>query len=485
MAVLEAGCSRAPSPVCDPGPPGLNIRPTEGSCSDLGTAVHTETRSSCAEIKKDGCQVQALTGSSPPPPSHFSLRNYTQDCCDRTSFLLDRHKDDLSIPVRGQVGAQSGPEGPTPWDPGGGSSEGRGQQGGSPGVGAGTLGCFQVPAPATDADGDADAHTACPSSVSMRASHSASALRTSVYGAECIPNVYEMSRCKCSGVPLIHTSYVKGMAFFYPHGDNWGQIDCFLKKCCITIPLFLLHRIKIIHTRFYPILSWFQFYSPHSLSLTKFLSPPRSRDLPSGPPGSQPLESLRSAPSPAAARGGLPSSRPPVWCLGLRALPGREPAPRRTPGQAGRQGGAAVGVRPGPCAPPVGSHPAAAVSWSLPGERWRLLRRLRFGRRVRGRAPEGQRQRSRETREEPAVAGDSGCRSAAWAGGGGRCRCPAGWTSAPQGPFCPRAPPGQLSGSRKGHGAGVRGVTPSRRFPLARSLSTEYPIEDDKRRMLK
>ena len=102
--------------------------------------------------------------------------------CDGTSFLLDRHKDDLSIPVRGQVGAQSGPEGPTPWDPGGGSSEGRGQQGGSPGVGAGTLGCFQVPAPATDPDGDADAHTACPSSVSMRASHSASALRTSVYG---------------------------------------------------------------------------------------------------------------------------------------------------------------------------------------------------------------------------------------------------------------------------------------------------------------
>ena len=44
------------------------------------------------------------------------------------------------------------------------------------------LGCFQVPASATDADGDADAHTACPSSVSMRASHSASALRTSVYG---------------------------------------------------------------------------------------------------------------------------------------------------------------------------------------------------------------------------------------------------------------------------------------------------------------
>nr|XP_025131411.1 uncharacterized protein LOC112581885 [Bubalus bubalis] len=274
----------------------------------------------------------------------------------RTSFLLDRHKDDLSIPVRGQVGAQSGPEGPTPWDPGGGSSEGRGQQGGSPGVGAGMLGCFQVPASATDADGDADAHTACPSSVSMRASHSASALRTSVY-ARLLPQL-------------------PGEVF----------------------------------------------------------------------------------PAPA-----LPSG---VWvstpCRAGSRLPGGRA------GQAGRQGGAAVGVRPGPCAPPVGSHPAAAVSWSLPGERWRLLRRLRFGRRARGRAPEGQRQRSRETREEPAVAGDSGCRSAAWAGGGGRCRCPARWTSAPRGPFCPRAPPGQLSGSRKGHGAGVRGVTPSRRFPLAR-----------------
>ena len=99
-----------------------------------------------------------------------------------------------------------------------------------------------------------------------------------------------------------------------------------------------MHRIKIIHTCFYPILSWFQFYSPHSVSLTKFLSPPGSRDLPSGPPGSQPPESLRSAPSPAAARGGLPSSRPPVWCLGLRALPGREPAPRRTRGTSGASG---------------------------------------------------------------------------------------------------------------------------------------------------
>lgn len=74
--------------------------------------------------------------------------------CDRTSFLLDRHKDDLSIPVRGQVGAHCGPKGPAPWDPGGGSGEGRGLQGGSPRVGAGTLGCFQVATPATDADGD-------------------------------------------------------------------------------------------------------------------------------------------------------------------------------------------------------------------------------------------------------------------------------------------------------------------------------------------
>ena len=51
--------------------------------------------------------------------------------------------------------------------------------------------------------------------------------------------------------------------------------------------------------------------------------------------------------------------------------------------------------------------------------------------------------------------------------GVGRCCCPARWTSAPRGPFCPRAPPGQLSASRKGHGAGVRGVTPFPCFPLA------------------
>ena len=82
------------------------------------------------------------------PPPWVSLG------CDGTSFLLDRHKDDLSIPVRGQVGVQSGPEGLTPWDPGGGSGEGRGQQGGSPSVRAGTPGCFQVATPATDADGD-------------------------------------------------------------------------------------------------------------------------------------------------------------------------------------------------------------------------------------------------------------------------------------------------------------------------------------------
>ena len=112
------------------------------------------------------------------------------------------------------------------------------------------------------------------------------------------------------------------------------------------IPIFLLHRIKIIHICFYPVLSWFQFYSPHNLSFTKFLSPPGIRDLPSGPPGAQPRESLRSAPSPAAARGGLPSSRPPDWCLGLRALPGREPAPRRTRGTSGASG------RPGGRGPP-------------------------------------------------------------------------------------------------------------------------------------
>ena len=87
--------------------------------------------------------------------------------CDRTSFLLDRHKDDLSISIKGQVGVQSIPEGPTPWDPGGGSGKGRGQQGGSPGVGAGTPGCFQVlAAPATDADGDKVLHVYASQSLS-------------------------------------------------------------------------------------------------------------------------------------------------------------------------------------------------------------------------------------------------------------------------------------------------------------------------------
>ena len=149
-----------------------------------------------------------------------------------------------------------------------------------------------------------------------------------------------------------------------------------------------MHRIKIIHTCFYPILSWFQFYSPHSLSLTKFLSPPGSRDLPSGPPGSQPPESLRSAPSPAAARGGLPSSRPPVWCLGLRALPGREPAPRRTPGTSGASGRPGGRGPPGAvCAAPR-EPPSGRREPVLPGECWRLPRRLRFGLRARGRAPE-------------------------------------------------------------------------------------------------
>lgn len=152
------------------------------------------------------------------------------------------------------------------------------------------------------------------------------------------------------------------------------------------IPIFLLHRIKIIHICFYPVLSWFQFYSPHNLSFTKFLSPPGSRDLPSGPPGSEPRESLRSAPSPAAARGVFPAPALPsgVWVSAPCRAGSRLPGGRA--GQAGRQGGPAVGVRPGPCAPPVGSHPAAAVSRSLPGERWRLPRR--FGRRARGRAPE-------------------------------------------------------------------------------------------------
>lgn len=105
--------------------------------------------------------------------------------------------------------------------------------------------------------------------------------------------------------------------------------------------ILLFHGIKIIHACFYRILSWFQFYSPHSLSLTKFPSPPWSRHLPLG----------RLGPTPGN-RGGarllpqLPSSRPPVCCLGLRALQGREPAPRRTPGTSGASG------RPGGQGPP-------------------------------------------------------------------------------------------------------------------------------------
>ncbi|CAI9177509.1 unnamed protein product [Rangifer tarandus platyrhynchus] len=169
--------------------------------------------------------------------------------------------------------------------------------------------------------------------------------------------------------------------------------------------------------------------------------------------------------------GGLPSYRPPVCCLGLRALPGREPAPRRTPGTSGasgrpalRSGRPTVLVRPGPCAPLVGSHPAAAVSRSLPEQRRRLARGLRFGRRTRGRAPE--------------AGGDSGNvpgavrpgKSLQVRGLGGRRRSvslPGPETSAPRGTSCTRAPPGQLSASRKGHGTGVRGITPSRCFPLA------------------
>lgn len=46
--------------------------------------------------------------------------------------------------------------------------------------------------------------------------------------------------------------------------------------------ILLFHRIKVIHACFYRILSRFQLYSPHSLSLTKFPSPPGSRDLPLG-----------------------------------------------------------------------------------------------------------------------------------------------------------------------------------------------------------
>ena len=73
---------------------------------------------------------------------------------------------------------------------------------------------------------------------------------------------------------------------------------------------------------FYWILSRFQLYSPPSLSLTKFPIPPGSRDLPLS----------RLGPT-LGNRGGarllpqLPSSRPPVCCLGLRAL--HEDDPKR------------------------------------------------------------------------------------------------------------------------------------------------------------
>lgn len=151
--------------------------------------------------------------------------------------------------------------------------------------------------------------------------------------------------------------------------------------------ILLFHRIKVIHACFYRILSRFQLYSPHSLSLTKFPSPPGSRDLPLGRlgptlgdrGGARLLPQLPGEVSPAPA---LPSV---VWVSAPCGAGSRLPGGR--PGQAGRQGGPAVGVRPGPCAPLVGSHPAAAASRSLPGERWRLPRRLRLGRRARGRAP--------------------------------------------------------------------------------------------------
>ena len=204
--------------------------------------------------------------------------------------------------------------------------------------------------------------------------------------------------------------------------------------------------------------------------------------LPSGPPGSQPRESLRSAPSPAAARGVFPAPALPsgVWvstpCRAGSRLPGGRP------GQAERQGGAAVGVGPGTCAPPVGSHSAAAVSRSLPGERWRLPRKLRFGRRARGRAPEASgdsgnvpgAMRPEKSLLSPEIRAAGPRPGRAVAGGVGRCRCPARCTSAPSGPFCPPAHPGQLTASRKGHGASVRGVTPSRCFthPEVRATGT-------------
>lgn len=231
--------------------------------------------------------------------------------------------------------------------------------------------------------------------------------------------------------------------------------------------ILLFHRIKVIHACFYRILSRFQLYSPHSLSLTKFPSPPGSRDLPLGRlgptlgdrGGARLLPQLPGEVSPAPA---LPSV---VWVSAPCGAGSRLPGGR--PGQAGRQGGPAVGVRPGPCAPLVGSHPAAAASRSLPGERWRLPRRLRLGRRARGRAPgAGGDSAMRPGRSllspESRAAGPRPGRAAPVGVAARR------GTGAPRGPFCPRAPPGQLSASRKGPGAGVRRVTPPRCFPLAR-----------------
>ena len=109
--------------------------------------------------------------------------------------------------------------------------------------------------------------------------------------------------------------------------------------------ILLFHGIKIIHACFYRILSWFQFYSPHSLSLTKFPRPPWSRHLPLGRLGPTPgnrggarlLPQLPGEVSPAPA---LPSV---VWVSAPCGAGSRLPGGR--PGQAGRQGGPAVGVR--------------------------------------------------------------------------------------------------------------------------------------------
>ena len=170
-----------------------------------------------------------------------------------------------------------------------------------------------------------------------------------------------------------------------------------LKKNCIMIPLFLFHGIKIIHTCFLPnsfMVSVLQSTESKSRQIPKFAREqgPALRAAWVRPLG---IAEERAFSRSCPGRGDLRSSRPPVCCLGLRALPGREPAPRRTleTGRASgrsalRSGRPTVGVRPGPCAPLVGSHPAAAMSRSLPEQRRRLARGLRFGRRARGRAPE-------------------------------------------------------------------------------------------------